>query len=164
MALTQGAWTQKTVNKMYRATCNVAFTAGETDAYTLKTPTGLDPSKQWSLTVACSATPDGEALPMDIWGGHDDDFVLSGQGSNVVATNGAKLKQMTDDMVLAVTTVEHTFKIDPYLVVADVVTIAAILTGYKIEVPIMPYYAFNLNGGSTLAAENCDFTIMQKRN
>lgn len=161
MALTQGAWSEKTVNKMYRATCNVAFTTGETDAYTLKTPDGLDARRPWSLIVAAAATADGQALPLDIWVGHDSDFVLSGQGASVVATNGGMFKQICDDCVLAVTTVEYVFYMEPQLAVADVVTVAAIATGFKINIPVAPYYAFNLDGGSALAATNCDFTIVQ---
>lgn len=161
MALTQGAWTSKTVNKMFRATCNVAFTASETDAYTLKTPDELDPTRPWTLIVAAAATADGQALPLDIWVGHDSDFALSGQGANVVATNGGMYKQICDDAVLAVTTVEYVFQMDPNLAVADVVTVGAIASGFKVKVPVAPYYAFNIDGGSTLNATNMDFTILQ---
>ena len=162
MALTIGAWSDgKTVNGMYMTTCNVAFTTAETDAYTLKTPDGLDTSRKWTLIVAAAATADGAALPMDLWVGHDTDFVLSGQGSSVVATNGGNFKTITDDVVLAVTTVEHVFLMDPDLAVADVVTVAAIATGYKLKIPVAPYYAFNLDGGSSLNATNIDFTIVQ---
>lgn len=161
MALTQGDWTESTVNGLYRATCNVAYTTAETDAYTLKTPDGLDTSRSWSMITAAAATPDAQAVPLDIWVGHDSDFVLSGQGASVVATNGGNYANVTDDCVLAVTTVEHVFLFDPYLAIADVVTVAAIATGYKMKIPVAPYYAFNLDGGSTLAATNSDFTIVQ---
>ncbi len=163
MALTQGAWTKKTVNGFIRMTCNVAFEATETDAYTLKTPTELDPTKSWDLIIAAAVTPDGQALPLDIWVGHDSDFVLSGQGASVVATNGGMYKQLCDDVVLAVTTVEYVFHMEPGLAVADVVTVAAIATGFKANIPIAPYYAFNLDGGSVLIATNMDFTIIQKQ-
>ena len=164
MALTIGNWTEKTVNRLYRATCNVAFTTAETDAYTLKTPNGgLDTTKPWTLIVAAAATADGAALPLDIWVGHDDDFLLSGQGASVVATNGGMFKQICDDVVLAVTTIEFVFLMEPQLAVADVVTVAAQNTGFKINIPVAPYYAFNLDGGSTLNATNCDFTIIQAK-
>ncbi len=162
--LASGAWTSKSANGIYRATCNVVFTTEETDAFTLKTParsTGFDTSKKWTLIVAAAATADGSALPMDLWVGHDDDFVLSGQGASVVATNGGLFKVITDDVVLAVTTVEHVFLMDPDLAVADVVTVAAIATGYKLKIPVAPYYAFNLDATTTLNATNCDFTIVQ---
>ena len=161
MALTQGAWTEKTVNGMYRATCNVAFTTAESDAYTLKTPDALDPTKPWTLIVAAAATADGAPLPLDIWVGHDSDFALSGNSTAVVATNGGMFKQICDNCVLAVTTVEYVFLMEPQLAVADVVTVAAIATGFKVNIPVAPYYAFNLDGGSTLNATNCDFTIVQ---
>lgn len=163
MALTQGAWTAKTVNKLYRATCNVAFTVAETDAYTLKTPAELDPTKPWTLIVAAAATPDAVALPLDIWVGHTNDFVLSGQGANVVATDGGMFKQICDDCVLAVTTVEYVFYMEPQLAVADVVLVSAIASGFKINIPVAPYYAFNLDGGSTLNATNMDFVIVQSQ-
>ncbi len=159
MALTQGAWTEKTVNGLYRATCNIVF-ASVDDAYTLKTLPGLDPSRSWSLTVAAAATADGSPLPLDIWVGHDNDFALSGDGGSVVATNGGNYGILTDDVVLAVGTVEHIFLMDPDLAVANVVTVAAIATGYKFKVPVAPYYAFNLDGGA-LNSTNCDFTIIQ---
>ena len=164
MALTIGDWTEKTVNRLYRATCNVAYTAAETDAYTLKTPNGgLNPTKPWTLIVAAAATPDGSALPLDIWVGHDDDFLLSGQGSNVVAVNGGMFKQICDDVVLAVTTVEYVFLMEPQLAVADVVAAASIDSGFKINIPVAPYYAFNLDGGTALNVTNSDFTIIQAR-
>jgi len=82
-------------------------------------------------------------------------------GASVVATRGAKFKQLFDDCVLAVTPLIYTFLIDPTLIVADVVTVAAIATGPKIKVPPAPYFAFNLNGGSTLAAATATWYIVQ---
>jgi len=161
MALTQGNWIEKSVNGMYHTTCNVAFTTGETDAYTLPTPKGLDVTRPWTLIVAAAATADGSALPMDLWIGHSNDFLLSGQGGSVTTSDGSNFKVLTDDVVLAVTTVEHVFLIDPNQATADVVTVAAIAAGYKLKVPVVPYYAFNLDGGSALVATNCDFTIVQ---
>ncbi len=166
MALTQGAWTTQITNdsNILVSKCNVAFTTAENDAYTLATPRGLiDPKLPWSLLVVCAATPDGQALPLDIWGGYGDSFALSGDGANVVATNGMKLKQAFDDVVLAVTPLVYHFTFDPELPVADVVTVAAIASGAKVRVPKFPRYAFNLNGGSTLNATNADFYIIQVR-
>lgn len=164
MALTQGAWTPVgNTNDLMVWTCNVAFTTDETDAYTLKTPTELDPTKPWTLAIKCAATPDGQALPLDIWIGWNDSFALSGQGANVTAgANGGKFKQIFDDVVLAVTTLVYTFLMDPDLPVADVVTVGAIATGPKVRIPPAPYYAFNLNGGSSLNATNIDLYIIQK--
>lgn len=142
-------------------TCNVAFTTAENDAYTLKTPADLDPTKQWSLLIKAAATPDGQALPLDIWGGYSSSFVLAGDGSTVAATDGVKLKEVLNDAVLAVSPLVYQITFDPNLPVADVVTVAAIGSGLKVRIPVLPYYAFNLNGGSTLNATNADFTIVQ---
>ena len=166
MALTQGAWTESFVNGLYVAKCTVVSTTAENDAYTLKTPAdGLDPSKQWTLHYTSSATPDGQALPLDLWVGFSDKFVLSGDGGTVAATadTGSNYKQIYDDVVLAVTPIVYSFIMDPYQQVADVVTVAAIATGNKIKVPIAPYYAFNVDGGSTLAAVSHYFIITQKQ-
>lgn len=167
MALTQSAWTHKTVKKKGNSTmqntftCTVAATTAENDAYTLKTPKELDSSKPWTLFLKFAATPDGAALPLDLWVGYDDDFILSGDGATVAATSGAKFKQVFDDVVLAVDTLIYTFLFDPDLAVADVVTVAAIATGPKVKIPVAPYYAFNANGASTLAATTATYVIVQ---
>tara|TARA_R100001244_G_C5171601_1_gene131722 strand:+ start:5464 stop:5958 length:495 start_codon:yes stop_codon:yes gene_type:complete len=164
MALTQSAWAApSTVNGLSVSSCTVVSTTAETDAYTLKTPSFLDPKKQWSMSYSASATPDGSALPLDIWFGYNDNFVLSGQGGSVIPTNsnGGKFKEIFNDVVLAVTTLKYVFNFDPDLAVADVVTVAAIATGPKVKIPVAPYYVFNLNGASTLAAVTHTFTIIQ---
>ena len=165
MALTQSAWTPVS-SDVGRAVweCTVLATTAENDAYTLKTPAGLDPTKPWTVFYSTSATPDGQALPLDIWVGFNDSFALSGDGANVVATPtlyGGKFKQILDDGVLAVTPLVYSILLDPNLAVADVVTAAAIATGLKVKVPVAPYYAFNANGGSTLAAQTHYWKIVQ---
>jgi hypothetical protein len=163
MALTQSDWTESFANGVYTAVCTVAHTASETDAYTKKTPTGLDPSKPWTLFYESLATPDGQALPLDLWIGHSDAFVLAGDGATVGASGtGSNFKSIMDDVVLAVTPIAYSWIMDPDLAVADVVTVAAIATGLKIKVPVAPYYAFNLDGGSALAATTATFRITQK--
>lgn len=165
MALTQSAWTVKTVKqKTIVATCTVVATTSENDAYTLKTPKEIDGSKPFIATLYCSGTPDGSALPIDLWVGTSDNFALSGNDSTVTATDGYKYKQIYDDCVLAVSPATAvTFKLDPYLAVADVVTVAAIATGLKVNIPIAPYYAFNCNGASTLAAVTYYWTLVQRQ-
>lgn len=163
MALTQSAWDEKVVNGVYTATCTVASTTAENDAYTKRTPAGLDPSKPWTLFYSASATPDGSALPLDLWVGYDSAFDLSGDGANVVATGtGSNYKSIYDDVVLAVSPISYSFAFDPLQQVADVVTVAAIATGNKVKIPVAPYYAFNLDGASTLAAVTHTFVITQK--
>ena len=163
MALTQSAWSETYVNGLYKASCTVASTTAENDAYTLKTPANLETDKPWTLFYSASATPDGQALPLDLWIGYSDSFALSGDGANVVATGtGSNYKSIMDDVVLAVSPIAYSFAFDPDQAVADVVTVAAIATGLKVKVPIAPYYAFNLDGGSTLAAATHTFIIVQK--
>ena len=166
MALTQSAWTITSVNNRMVAKCTVLPEATDTDAYTLKTPGELDATKPWSLGIQFAATPDAQALPVDLWVGYSDSFALSGQGGSVVATvssveTGAKFKQIIDDIVLAVAPLVYVFNFDPDLAVADVVTAAAVLTGLKVKIPVAPYYAIAANGGSTLAATTATYTIIQ---
>lgn len=156
MALTQGAWSTTTVNGKFVASCNVAFTTSENDAYTLKTPAQLDPTKPWTLIVKPAATADAVALPVDLWIGYGSDFELSGDAASVAATSGASFKNIIDDASAAVPRV---VLMDPNLAQAEVVAIAT--GGLKCKVPVAPFYAINLNGGSTLNATNCDFIIIQ---
>ena len=161
MALTQSAWTKSTVNDRFVAICTVTATTSESDAYTLKTPVGLDTTKPFTLGLQCSTAPDNGAVTVDLWAGYSDNFALSGDAANVVATGtGGKAKQLLDTAIAAVTPLIYWFRLDPYLGVADVVTAAAIDTGLKVEIPIAPYYAFNLNGG-TLIAHTATWIIIQ---
>jgi hypothetical protein len=163
MALTQGAWTEQTTSNsnavVYK--CTVTFTTAENDAYTLKTPVdAIDPTKQGSVWIVCAATPDGVALPVDVWGGWAN-FALSGDGASVEAADGVKIKQVLDDCVLAVDPLIYQIDFDPDLPVADVTTVAAIASGLKVRIPKFPHYAFNLNGASTLNATSADFYTVQ---
>ena len=162
MALTQNAWTEDFVNGVYIAECSVVNTTAENDAYTLKTPANLDPTKEWTLYYRASGTPDGQALPLEIFTGFADTFAITGDGATIGATNGGKFKQIMDDVVLAISPLWYSWKMSPSLAVADVVTVGAIATGLKILIPVAPYYAFNLNGGSTLNAVTHYFKIVQK--
>ena len=163
MALTQSAWTESAPNggQQYVASCTVVSTTAENDAYTLPVPKGLDTRKPFSLYYKAAATPDGSALPLDLWVGYGDSFVLSGDGASVAATNGARFKQVFDDVVLAVSPVVYVINFDPELPVADVVTVAAISSGPKVRTPSAPRIAFNLNGASTLAATTHTFVVVQ---
>lgn len=163
MALTQSNWTEDYVGDLYVARCTVICTTAENDAYTKKTPANLDPTKPFTLFYYASATPDGVALPLDLWIGFNDSFALTGDGASVGAgANGANWKSIMDDVVLAVTPVVYAWILDPNLAVADVVTVGAIATGLKVKVPVVPYFAFNLDGGSTLNAVTNTFVITQK--
>ena len=161
MALTQGSWTEETVNGYKVLTNVVTATTSENDAYTLKTPKSLDTSKPWYLALTFSGTPDGSALPVEIWTGFSDDFAISGDAGSITATDGGKFIQIFDDCVLAVSGLNYFWLMDPNLAVADVVTVAAVATGLKVKIPEAPYYAFNLNGASTLAAVSGTWKIIQ---
>ena len=164
MALTQSAWDDNSVNGLLVLTCTVVHTTAETDAYTLKTPKNtIDGTRPWDLFYFADITADGGALPLDIWLGYEDDFALSGQGGSVVAASGAMYKQFMDDGRLAVVNAEHGFLIDPNLRDADVVTIGAIASGLKVNIPAAPYYAFNIDGGSALIATTMNWRIVQKQ-
>jgi hypothetical protein len=159
-ANTVSAWAVKSVNSRMIATCTVLADTANTDAYTLKTPDALNPTKPFSMFLVCSATPDAQALPLDLWVGYGSDFALAGTAAPT-ATSGALFKQIFDDVVLAVTPLVYAFHFDPDLKVADVVAVSAIATGPKVKVPVVPSYVFNLNGGSTLAAATATYVIVQ---
>ena len=165
MAMTQNAWIKQTSDEGYNRWKCTIVTGGTdlNDVYTLKTPKELDGSKAWYLQVSSSATPDGSALPLDLWLGYNSDFAVSGDGATVTAgDNGAKFKQISDDVVLAVTTLKHSWLMDPNWPLADVDTVSAILDGYKIRTIDAPYYALNFNGASTLASVTITCTIAQR--
>ncbi len=163
MSLTQNPWvvTTSTSGKFMVAKCTTACDATLLDEYTLKTPAALDTSRPYTLFVSAAATKDGQAVPLDLWLGFSDNFVISGNNTSVVAVDGAKFKRLTDDVVLAVGNVQHAFLIDPNLPVADVVTVAAIATGYKVRCAPAPYHAFHLDGGTALSADLVTWTIVQ---
>ena len=162
MALTQGNWIETAVNDVYKATCTVQQTTGENDAYTLKTPTNLDSTREWTLYYQADVTPDGSALVAEIFTGFADDFAITGDAGTIGATSGAKWGDLLDDVVSAVPPLIYGWKLSPDLQVADVVTVAAIATGFKQKIPVAPYYAFNLNATSTLSAATSTWTIVQK--
>jgi hypothetical protein len=165
MAMTQNNWVKATSTDGFNKwTCTIVTGGTDlNDVYTKKTPAELDGSREWYAQVSASATADAQALPLDLWLGYNDSFALSGDGATVTAgDNGGKYKQISDDIVLAVTTLKHTFIMDPNWPIADIDTVAAILDGYHVRTPDAPYYAFNCNGGSTLASATMTFTISQR--
>ncbi len=163
MGQTQSAWTDHSANGQLVLKCTVLPVTTPTDTYTLKTPKDtIDGSRPWNLFLSFAASPDAEALPVDIWLGYEDDFVLSGTGASVVATHGAMYKQITDDCRLAVAnTSAHSWLMDPNLRDADVVTIGAIASGLKVMIPPAPYYVFALDGGSALVDTLATWRIVQ---
>ncbi len=163
MTITQNAWTHKTRNGFMVATCTFASDASLYDTYTLKIPANLiDGTKPWLAFFSAAATIDAQATPLEIWVGYDDNFELTGD-TPTLATSGGMFKELTSDIRLAVLTVEHVFLMHPDLGVADVVTIGAIATGYKANVPASPYYAFAINGGSAISADLITVNVVQRQ-
>ena len=161
--LVSGAWTQQVIadGSMQVWKSHIVFTTSENDAYTPPIPKTIDTTKRFEMMLVFAATPDNAALPLDIWAGYGDSFAVAGDGASNAATNGFKLKQLCDDVVLAVTPLVYHFTLDPDLPVADVIAVANILNGFKVRIPKGLRIAFNLNGAGTLNATNCDFYIIQ---
>ena len=163
MAIDQNAWTDKTVNGFMVAKCTFASDATIKDTYTFKIPAGLiDGTKPWVMFLSAAGTLDAQAVPLDIWVGYDDNFALA-SAEPITATSGGFYKRLVDDCVLAVTTNEHVYYMHPDLGVADVVTVAAIAAGYKINCPAAPYYAFAIDGGTSISADAISVRVVQKR-
>lgn len=165
MALTQSAWTVKSVKDQTVAQCTVTATTAENDAYTLATPSAIDCKKPYSLTVCFSAAPDSAVVvPIAIWLGFREDFALSGDSTAVapvIANSGAKFKNVIDDAITAITPVSATVSVDPFLPQADVIAIASIASGLKSRVPAAPCHVIHLDGASTLLAHTATYTIVQ---
>jgi hypothetical protein len=158
MALTQGAWSLKTVNRRLVAACTISGTTAENDVYTLKTPKELDPSKPFTLVfdVTEDLTAAGAAA-LDIWGGHSDSFAMTGNDTTVAATDGALIVAITTDVdaggVFAVRCVPGNEGAP-----AQVVTVP----GAIVILPPLPYFAFNIDCTAALAdAADVKFYIIQ---
>ncbi len=167
MSITQNAWTTDTVNGFLVLTCTFSCDTTLYDTYTLKTPANtVDGTKPFSIFVMAAGTLDAQAVPFNLWVGYKDNFALSGD-TPTLAQNGGYYVQLSDDIVLAVDTtapigVQHIFHIHPDLGVANVVTIAAIASGYKVNVPPSPYYSFAVDGGSAVSADLITINLVQR--
>ena len=164
-AQTQTAWTTTHLRGF-----NVYSSTATTDAnnevnWSLKTPTSLDTSKPWSLVVSASAAQDGAAAPLMLWGGYSDDFALAGTTARATATDGVQIGELTDDLGYGAAVAGMNFAMTPGSSgLANVVTIAALATGLRHNVPIFPYYAFELmaDDAATLLAHTLTFKIIQE--
>ena len=164
-AQTQTAWTISTVNGFKIMTSTATTDANNEVNWSLKTPVELDTSKPWSLIVSASAAQDGAAAPLMIWGGYSDDFALAGTTARATATDGVQLGELTDDLGYGGAVAGMHFAMSPGSTgLANVVTIAALATGMRHNVPVFPYYAFELmaDDGNTLLAHTLTFKIVQK--
>jgi hypothetical protein len=175
-ANTRSAWTEKRVgytsSSLYIAECTVLAAVANWNAYTVKTPRGLDVRRPWTLVAYYSADPDpSDTAVLSLWGGYSDDFVVantSGMTAAATATDGAKVKQLLDDCTTIISTLPYVGQLTPNCfddggAVADVVTIAAIATGLKARIPLMPYYSIGIDSGSVLAAETGYYKIIQAK-
>jgi len=165
-AQTVSEWTESTINGMYYASCTALTDANNEVNYTKKTPSGLDPSKPWTLIVSASAAQDGAAAPLMIWGGYTHDFAISGTTARCTATDGVQIGELTDDLGYAAAVAGMGFNMTPGSSgLANIVTIAAVATGMRFNVPVFPYYAFELmaDDAATLLAHTLTFRIIQAR-
>ena len=160
MALTQGAWSSTSVNGVNVHSCVVTATTAENDGYTLKTPKALDTSKPWVLVANSeSIAIDGSSTTVvDIYGGYWDSFAITGDAGTVAATDGTLIGTAVMDDIKAS---QVSIIVDPNYTGAVVTSTVAGVRG-RINLGQFPYYAFNANAGSTLAAADCTWKIIQK--
>lgn len=164
-AQTVSDWAVTTVGDFKVITCTALTDATNEVNWTKKTPAALDTSKPWTLIVSASAAQDAAAAPLMIWGGYKSDFALSGTTARATATSGAQLGELTDDLGYAAAVTGLSFNMTPGSSgLANIVTIAAVATGMRFNVPIMPYYAFELmaDDAVTLLAHTLTFRIIQR--
>lgn len=162
-ANTVSEWvTQKTgVEGLFVSKCTILCDTANQVAWTKKTPSFLDPTKPWTLIVSLDTALDTQATPLSMYIGYDEDAALSGTASTT-ASHAAYYVQLLDDGGYATPTVPRAIYFDPHQTVADVVTVAAVATGYKVKPPIVPYYLFNFAAGSgTLLAATITLRIVQ---
>jgi len=175
-ANTASAWTESRVgyasNSLYIASCTVLADTGNYAAYSLKTPRGLNVAKPWTLIAYFSADPvvTGTAL-LNLWGGYSDDFVMATTpgAAAITATSGGHIKELCDNTTTLLVTLPWICQITPNSfnsegAVADVVTVAAIASGPKVRVPLMPYYAVGIDvAANVLDAVTAYYKIIQAK-
>ena len=164
-AQTQTAWTTTHLRgfKVYSST-STTDTANDSN-WSLKTPGSLDTSRPWSLLISASAAQDGAAAPIMIWGGYSDDFALAGTAGRATATDGVQIGQLADDIGYGGAVAGVNFNMTPGSSgLANIVTISAIATGMRFNVPVFPYYGFELHSadGGVLAAHTLTWRIVQE--
>jgi hypothetical protein len=156
-------------SSVYVASCTVLAAVANWNAYTVKTPLGLDVRKPWSLQVYYSGDISGSGTPaLYLWYGYADDFAVANTDGMVAAstaTSGAGKIKLLDNVATIISTLPLTIQMTPNVAmlssVADVVTVAAIATGPKVRIPVMPYYSIGVDGGGVLAAVTGYYKIIQ---
>ena len=164
-AQTVGNWsTPKTVNGRMITTCDVTTDATNEILFTKKTPKELDGNKPWTLIISADAAQDGAAAPVALHVGYADNFALAGTTARATVTSGARYGNITDDLGYAAAVPGMAFQMTPSSSgLANIVTIAAVATGMRFNVPVAPYYAFELYAAdaATLLAHTLTFVIIQ---
>lgn len=166
-AQTVGAWTTTYLPGFKKIVCEVTTDNANEILFTNKTPDTLDTSKPWVLTIAASAAQDGAAAPVAIHIGYSTDFALAGTTARATVTDGAMFGNITDDLGFAAAVPGMSFNMTPGSSgLANIVTIAAVATGMRFNVPVVPYYAFELYAAdsATLLAHTLTYTIIQEYN
>lgn len=175
-ANTRSAWTEKRVGytsgSLYIASCTVLSAVANWNAYTYKTPRGLDVKRPWTLVHYSSADPSaGETPKLNLWGGYADDFEVantSGMVATATATSGSKIIELIDDLTTIISTLPAVIQLIPNCfndggAVANVVTVAAIATGLKVRIPLLPYYAVGIDSTAVLDATTAYYYIIQAK-
>jgi len=174
--LTSGSWNAQqgggSKHAIWTSTVSLAGTPTSLyDMYTLRTPGGLDVTRQWTLLVAMSAAIASGTVPINLWLGFNKYSALTGDGTTTLAAvtttiNGASsasavlYKTILDNIGNSLATpVSITF--DPNSALADVVAIASQASGLKVKPPVVPFYIFDIHGGAALSAVSVLFTIIQ---
>ena len=154
MALTQSAWTGKTVNGRVVLTCNVAGT-DDADITTVRTPKELDPERPWSLAVYINEdlSASGSAA-VDIWGGYSDTCSLA---TADVGTDCILVHANSNDLDAGGTQVINVFP-----GINGTLTQVTNASPGTALIPPFPYYIINVDLSSTLQdAATIYFTIVQ---
>jgi hypothetical protein len=163
-AQTVSAWTESHVNGKYKATCTAYTDATNLSVYTKKTPDQLDMTRPYTLIVSADAAQDGGTPALWLYLGYDSDFAIAGTSGIPTVTSGCQYIELIDDLGYAAAVDGAVFNINPTQEVANVVTLAAVATGYKVGVPYAPYHAFCERAHAdtgTLLAHTLTFTIIQ---
>lgn len=156
MALTQSAWTVKSVNDRVVMTCNVAGT-DDADIMTVRTPVQLDSTRPWSLIVYVNEdlTASGSAA-VDIWGGVSDSCSLATADAG---TDAYLVCALSGDLDAGGTQVTHVFQGvsgGTFTQVTNSTTLNFVI------IPPYPYFIINLDLSAGLQdAATIYFTIIQ---
>lgn len=155
MALTQSAWTDKTVNERLVSTCNVAGETGDADVMTVRTSKNLDPTRPFSIAVYVNEdlSASGTAA-VDIWGGYSDTCSLATADAG---TDCVLVHANSTDLDAGGTLVINVFPgID-----GTVTQVTSSSPGTAL-IPPFPYYIINVDLSSSLQdAATIYFTIVQ---